>query len=585
MKLSVIIATFNRRDLLAQTLPRLLKQNYPSDQYEILMVVDGSTDGSAQFLKSIAHPGNLRVIEQPNRGQAAAINEGLRQSTGEIVLFLDDDILCEPNLVAEHANAERTERACLAFGPVLVSPGGRDLLATRWAQTFCDDFFATKVHEAPETGWYGCMASANSSMPRCVALSIGGLNDTFTRGNDVEFGFRLLRDGYSFHYLPNALTHQVFTKTRTDIIDDAEGEGRAEIRLGRLFPALRSTSRFALLSVKPWWKRLIARAIATAPLSFLPLLSLFTALFHTIGLGSLALRLLLVQQNIAAYRSAVREAGSWSALQREYGARLPILMYHNIGPLREGFDEFLNIHTEMFEQHLRWLSRNHYTPIHLSEWIAWMREGTPLPPKPVLLTFDDAYRDTANFGFPLLKKFGFKGTLFVVTNHIGGTNKWDLHLNVSEQPLMSAEEIRTWSVRGIEIGSHSLSHPDLRTCSDDEIQFEMDESRQSLEKVACKPVLCFAYPYGYFDHRAPAIARSTYDAALTCDLGINCLATDPMRLKRIIVIPRYTLGQMFWATKYGFNPWLTLRIQAGIRLKPLILRVFPFLRRNNTTPR
>lgn len=575
MQISIIIATYNRRDLLARTLPPLLAQDFPAGAYEVVVVVDGSTDGTAEFLRSLPHRGNLRIIEQPNKGQAAAINTGIRESRGELLLFLDDDILCPPNLVAEHAHAPRAEKACLAFGPVLVSPEGRDPLALAWARTFCDDFFQKTVHDASEKGWYGCMASANSSLPRSLALSIGGLDDTFSRGNDVEFGYRLLKAGYQFVYVPGAGTHQIFNKSRRDVIDDASGEGSAEVRLSRKFPELRTTSRLASLSSKPLWKRSVARFAATTPLPLVSLLTPITWLAEKMSLRRVALRLLQTQQNIAAYRSAVREAGSWQALQGEFAVRLPVLMYHSIGPLRNGFDEFLTIPTHMFEEHLRWLQRNGYTSIHLSEWTAWLRDGKPLPRKPVVLTFDDGYRDTAEFGFPLLKKYGFKGTLFIPTDYIGRTNRWDLPLGVSEQPLMTADEIRSWSNNGIEIGSHSISHPDLRACPDDIISAELKESRETLQQLLGTPVTSFAYPYGYLDVRARDTAARTYDAALTCDIGLNTLSTDPLLLRRATIVPRFTFGQMFWATHLGCNLLLVLKIQASLFFKRLFKRQNP----------
>ena len=577
MKISVIIATFNRRALLARTLPPLLQQNFDPEQYEVIVVVDGSNDGTIEFLNSLPHRDNLRIVQQPNRGQAAAINAGLHQSRADLVLFLDDDIVCGPNLVAEHTNAPRSGTSCLAFGPVLVSPEGRDPLALDWARTYCDDFFGEKVHQVPQKGWYGCMASANSSLPREVALSVGGLDDTFSRGNDVEFGFRLLKAGYNFVYLPSAITHQLYKKTRRDVIIDAAGEGTAEVRLSRKFPQLRTASRLALLSSKPWWKRAAARVIATTPFSLVGFVAPFTWISDKLRVVSffrrLALRLLQTQQNIAAWRSAVREAGSWSALQQEYGARLPVLMYHSIGPLPAGFDRFLNIPVDMFENQLRWIARRGFTPIHLSEWIAYQREGKPLPAKPIVLTFDDAYRNTAEFAFPLLRKYEFKGTLFVVTNHIGGTNKWDLPLGVSEQPLMTAEEIRYWASNGIEIGSHSQSHPDLRKCSPEQIREEMVRSRACLEQLLGAPVRAFAYPYGYFDELAASAAHTIYDVALTCDLGINVLSTDTALLRRATIIPAYTFGQMFWSTRFGYNLFLNTRIQARLRLRPILERI------------
>ncbi len=557
MQISVIIATFNRREMLARTLPPLLAQDFPSDEYEVIVVVDGSTDGTTDLLRGFASHSNLRVIEQENRGQAAAINAGLRAATGELVLFLDDDILSGPSLVAEHARAVRNGHTCLAFGPVHVLPDEGDPLAVDWARSFCDEFFEKKAPKQPETGWSGCMASANSSAPRSVILSVGGLDESFSRGNDVELGFRLLQGGFKFSYLPNALTHQAFAKTPRDVIEDARGEGVAEIRLCRKFPAMRATSRFGAVSAKPWWKRTVARALATVPVSAEPLLRPLTWGFSKLrmipGCRKVALRLFYTQQNIAGYRSAVKMTGSWQALQKEFGARLPILMYHNIGPLREGFDRYLTISPAMFESQLQWLSRHGYTPIHTSDWIAYQREGRPLPDRPILLTFDDAYADIVEFGLPLLIKYGFTGTVFVVSDQIGGTNKWDLHLGLSEQPLMSESQIREWAAKGIEFGAHTKTHADLTLLTPEQVADEMQGSRERLEELLGVPVPSLAYPYGYYTAEVAEIARRYFDLALTCDYGVNYLGTDLIRLRRAEVVPIQTPGDMRSTVTFGFN--------------------------------
>ncbi len=576
MQTSVIIATYNRCTLLGRTLPALLTQQFPVDEYEVIVVVDGSTDGTSEFLRGLGSHRNLRILEQENRGQAAAINAGLNAACGEIVLFLDDDIECGPTLVAEHSRAVRDGNACLVFGPVLVSSEELDPVAADSARAYCDQFFETKVLEAPDQGWYGCMASANSSAPRAVIQSLGGLDESFSRGNDVELGLRLLNAGYRFSYQPSAVTHQIFQKTRRDVIEDASGEGRAEVRLCRKYPALRASSRFGTISSRPWWKRAVARVVATSPVSLEPLLRpitwSLTQLRSIPAFRRAALRVFQWQQNIAAYRSAAEEAGSWQALRREFGARLPVLMYHSIGPLRDGFDPFLTISTEMFERHLRWLSKNGFTPIHTTDWVAYLREGKSLPDKPVLLTFDDGYADTAEFGLPLLRKFGFTGTVFVVTDQIGGSNKWDLHLGLSEQLLMTADQIRDWAEQGIEFGAHTCTHQDLCTATPEQIREEMKGSKERLEGILGTPVTALAYPYGYYNEAAAQVAREFFDVALTCDMGMNNPMTHLMHMKRATVVPRFTWCDMRCCTLFGFNLLLIGRIQLGLLARRMLKR-------------
>src|SRR5205809_2446915 len=157
MRISVVIATYNRRRLLSRTLPTLLTQTVAREDYEVVVVVDGSTDGTAEFLRDYRDHPCLRVVEQPNLGQAAAINAGLTAARGHIILFLDDDIICPPNLLEEHLHAH-CDSGSLVYGPVLLAPESRPQLSVDWARQFCDDFFRRLTPEAEGGGWFSCMA-------------------------------------------------------------------------------------------------------------------------------------------------------------------------------------------------------------------------------------------------------------------------------------------------------------------------------------------------------------------------------------------------------------------------------------------
>src|SRR5262249_3713351 len=156
-------------------------------------------------------------------------------------------------------------------------------------------------------------------------------------------------------------------------------------------------------------------------------------LSHAPAVRRLAMKLFAAQQGVVIYRTAMGAVNSWSALKREFNAALPVLMYHNVGHWRRGLDPHLTVSPKLFERHLKWLSRKGYRTIRASDWIAYRRSGTPLPQKPVMLTFDDAFAETAENAFPLLQKYQFCGTVFVVTSTIGGANTWDLPLGVSMQ--------------------------------------------------------------------------------------------------------------------------------------------------------
>src|SRR5665213_3861512 len=105
MIISIIIPTYNRRDVLARTLPTVFGQDFSPELYEVIVVVDGSFDGTVEMLRTYTPRCSFRILDQVNRGPAAARNAGLEVSRGRLVLFLDDDIRCGPDLIKQHVSS------------------------------------------------------------------------------------------------------------------------------------------------------------------------------------------------------------------------------------------------------------------------------------------------------------------------------------------------------------------------------------------------------------------------------------------------------------------------------------------------
>ena len=123
MDISIILPTFNRRELVLRTLLTLFAQTYPLDRFEIIVVVDGSSDGTAEALEGLKPRRCLRVIEQENRGLAGARNTGYRAAKSELVLFLDDDIICGPDVLKRHVEAHLGIEPVVAYGAISLAPG------------------------------------------------------------------------------------------------------------------------------------------------------------------------------------------------------------------------------------------------------------------------------------------------------------------------------------------------------------------------------------------------------------------------------------------------------------------------------
>ena len=164
---------------------------------------------------------------------------------------------------------------------------------------------------------------------------------------------------------------------------------------------------------------------------------------------------------------------------------LPILAYNRIC-------------TDIFEQQLQYLKDSGYYSTSWQDWQSATLAKIPLPGKAVLLTFDGGYLDFFNYAFPLLKRFDFTATVFLVAESIGKTNSWE-KADSEQVQLMGWREIRQLRDAGIEIGSMSATYQPLTGLSPTEIVREAAKSRAILERGLGKPVKCFAYPYGNVD--------------------------------------------------------------------------------------
>ena len=164
-----------------------------------------------------------------------------------------------------------------------------------------------------------------------------------------------------------------------------------------------------------------------------------------------------------------------------------------------------------------------------------------------MLTFDDAYADCAIYAFPELERFGFQSVVFVISGQVGGSTSWD------GLPMMTMEQIRHWAARGVEIGAHTRTHPDLTAASDQAVADEVTGSKEDLIKAGLRP-LSFAYPYGWHDERVQKSVQGVFPLAFTCEEGINDLRTDPLLLKRTMVQPGDTLLDIEFRAAFGKNP-------------------------------
>jgi peptidoglycan/xylan/chitin deacetylase (PgdA/CDA1 family) len=204
---------------------------------------------------------------------------------------------------------------------------------------------------------------------------------------------------------------------------------------------------------------------------------------------------------------------------------IPILNYHSVG---DAVAEY-TVEARDFDQQLDWLAGQRFRTISLRELADSRAKAAPLPQRAIILTFDDGTEDAVRLVLPALSKRGMRGTFFIVTNFVGqpGYLTWDA--------------VRALSAAGMEIGSHSETHPRLSEASDDRIRIELVASKARLEAELRHPLEALAYPYNSVRSRIIAFARDAgYRVAVS---GAAHGGADLLNLRRTTITGTTTMEQ------------------------------------------
>jgi glycosyltransferase involved in cell wall biosynthesis len=319
MKISVVIATYNRRATLARTLPTVLEQHFPSEKREVIVVVDGSNDGTAQYLRELNSPCRLIIAEQPNRGPAAARNAGIYAATGELILLLDDDMLCSPGFVAGHAAAHHEAQPTVVFGPIVVAAESPGSIALNWFNLHQASSRAG-ASQSPKSKYRAW--ATNCSLPRSVLFAVGGYDERFLTHEDADLAIRLWEAGVAFRFCPHLAIEELYDKPPSTLVKaEARRLGRDEVLLCRKHPGYRPFSRAMHLSKGPLGS-LFIRLASLPPASPEPLLRSVQSLAQYLPGGwgqTLAIQCFRSRMAIEEVRGMVEECGSWRAFVDCFG--------------------------------------------------------------------------------------------------------------------------------------------------------------------------------------------------------------------------------------------------------------------------
>lgn len=199
---------------------------------------------------------------------------------------------------------------------------------------------------------------------------------------------------------------------------------------------------------------------------------------------------------------------------------VPVLNYHQIN---NEAHNVLTLSSQEFDAQMNYLSKSGYSTISPEQLADFLETGRALPPNPILITFDDGYEDNYRVAYPILQKYNFTATFFIITDFAGASGRY-----------MSWKQIEEMKSKGFTFESHTVNHVALPTLADDDIRTELVKSKEVLEQRLHQKVEYLAYPGGLYDQRVISLVKEAgYRAAFTVNLGRDLEYCGLFTLNRI----------------------------------------------------
>jgi len=211
---------------------------------------------------------------------------------------------------------------------------------------------------------------------------------------------------------------------------------------------------------------------------------------------------------------------------------VPVLNYHKV----DYQSIALSIAPKEFEEQMEFLYNNGYHTISPDQLVANLQQGEPLPDKPILITFDDGYLDNYINAYPIMKKYGFTATIFIVTSLVG-----------RDERFMTWDQVSEMQQNGFVFGSHTVNHLPLTKLNADQVRYELNESRREIARRIGYEPRYFAYPTGAYNFQIAELVReSGYRAAFTIRYGQVGSDSNLYALERIPIFKGQRTFQSFF---------------------------------------
>lgn len=336
------------------------------------------------------------------------------------------------------------------------------------------------------------------------------------------------------------LSRPTVTPVPGDALTEAAARGRARARDARRHPgraaALRagfrdSSPREVALRRALVAARIPARLVAAAP-----------------GLRRVA--------PAVAYWSALRRGTARRDWPRVAGG-VPVLMFHAFAAPGEATGRYV-VGPRRLAVQLVALRLMGMRPISLTELIAGLARGQEPPPRRFAVTIDDGYRDTLTVAAPVLRRLRVPATLFVVSDHLGGANRWDPDGPLTGRPLIAAADVAHLAARGVTLGAHTRTHPRLADLDDAAAAAQIAGSVAAVRALMdAEAVVPFAYPHGSLNAATPGlVAAAGGVGAVTTEPGLVTAGADVFRLPRVEMRGTDSWWRFVMKVRTGHDRWV-----------------------------
>jgi len=546
MKVSIIIPTHNRVNSLITAL-NSLKDQVIGLPYEIIVVVDGCEDETEKLLNA-DFPEIKLVVYKKNVGAAIGLNGGAKIATGDILLFLDDDMEYQPMLVQSHIEMHKGGKYDVLIGnfPLGHLPTDsyfRNVIfdwTEGWQETFSEN-----------VSFYNSLCSGHFSIKRALFEKVGMFDENFSRWGrkDSELGYRLIKAGAIFGYCRNAKAFQNYDKSPTGFLEDFRFLGRADVEMFIKHPELKRTLLLSSFFQAPWLVQFL-RVFAVRNKSFARMtLSMAAKAFDFIHLTGFKSKFVESIYWITAdcfyWNGALKALGNAWQLKNLIGNSVPILMYHRISNKSDPFC----VSPDCFNEQMAFLKENGYRVLTLDTVINSFKNQKILPPKSVAITFDDGSIDFLE-AFEILKLHDFPVTLFVTGSYADDNTTMDARDQL--YPYLSKQQIKELATQGVSIQAHGYRHIKLGKVDQKEAEADVAAIKKWLNELGIAPQY-FAYPSGSFnEHTKTILKKLGYQAGLTSISNLSSFDVELFEIPRIN-IEEGNIEDFKFRLKYGIG--------------------------------